>query len=284
MQVSIIVPTYNRLDQLRQCVAALKDLDYPSEDHEILIVNDGSSDGTRSFLDAQAETVDNLTVIHQENQGVAAARNTGIERATGEIIFFTDDDCLVPRDWIQQHLQHYEEKDIAGVDGVQWPHEMNYVEAYKLAIYWKEYEEEIVLDDPQSLMGVSTNNLSYKQAVFEEAGQYDERFRRGSDPEHSRRVLEEGYTLLKDSSIRVSHLKKDSLHSYLRGKYRHGKGARVRAEKYGDEHNPRASLSYLMTAWHRYIDMAGYRHAPDFPLLVTLSMGARILGELRGGW
>lgn len=285
MQVSIVVPTYNRLDQLQRCVDALQSLDYDVDRHEICIVNDGSSDGTREFLDERAETVPNLTVIHQENEGVAAARNAGIEASEGEFVFCTDDDCMVPKDWVQRHLRHHRERDIDGVNGRQWPTDMTIVEAFKIAIYWDEHSEESVLTDPNSVVGATTNNLSYRREVFETVGGFDESLRRGSDPEHSKRVLEAGFTILNDPSLRVSHMKRDSLSSFLRNAYRQGKGRAVREEKHGEgDYNPRTNWRYRIRAWRTYIGLVGPLLGWLFPLLAIASRASVTLGELSGGW
>jgi len=253
--------------------------------HEICIVNDGSSDGTREFLNEQVDTIPNLSVIHQENKGVAAARNAGIEATDGEYVFCTDDDCLVPEDWIQRHLRHHRERDIDGVNGRQWPIDMTLVEAFKIAIYWDEHRERSVLTDPNSVVGATTNNLSYRREVFETVGGFDESLRRGSDPEHSKRVLEAGFTILNDPSLRVSHMKRDSLSSFLRNAYRQGKGRAVREEKHGGgDHNPRTNWHYRIRAWQTYIGLVGPLLGWMFPLLALASRASVTLGELSGGW
>jgi glycosyltransferase involved in cell wall biosynthesis len=285
MKVSIIVPTYNRIDQLRRCVDSLNSLRYSNNDHEICVVNDGSSDGTRRFLNEQASTVSNLRVIHQENQGVAAARNAGIDATTGEYVFSTDDDCIVPPDWIQQHLDRHEQYDVDGVNGQQWPIETNIVEAFKIAIYWQEHEESHMLNDPDSVVGATTNNLSYRREVFETVGGFDTSLRRGSDPEHSKRVLESGFTILKDPHLRVEHMKTDTLQSHLRNSYYQGKGRSIREKKHGeDEHNPRTNWVYRLHAWKKFYDQTGLLIGWSFPLLALASRMSVKLGELSGGW
>jgi GT2 family glycosyltransferase len=285
MKVSIVVPTYNRLNQLRRCVDALTSLDYEMADHEMCVVNDGSSDGTREFLDERASEVSNLQVIHQENQGVAAARNAGIEATTGEYVFSTDDDCIVPDDWITQHLRRHERYDADGVNGQQWPIEINAVEAFKIAIYWREHEKSQILTDPNSVVGATTNNLSYRREVFETVGMFDTSLRRGSDPEHSKRVLEEGFSILKDPDLRVKHMKTDTLRSYLSNSYRQGKGRSVRYKKHGgDELNPRTNWRYRFRAWKTFYDQTGPSIGWSFPLIALASRASMELGKLGGGW
>lgn len=88
MKLSIVVPVYNGEKHIEKCLKHL--LNNKSDDIEIVVVNDGSKDRTPEILDSY----DNIKVIHQVNQGVSVARNTGIENATGEYILFIDSDDL----------------------------------------------------------------------------------------------------------------------------------------------------------------------------------------------
>jgi glycosyltransferase involved in cell wall biosynthesis len=283
VSVSVVVPTYNRRDQLSRSLDALLSLEY--EDYEVCVVNDGSTDGTRAYLDDRSADAPHLRVVHQENQGVAAARNRGIAETDGEYVFFTDDDCVVPDDWVEAHLRRYEEYGVDGVNGRQWPIEMNYVEAFKVAMYWDEHETTEVWSDPDSVKGATTNNLSYRREVIDEVGGFDESMRRGSDPEHSKRVLEAGFSVLNAPDLRVGHQKRDTLFSYLRNSYRQGKGRSVREEKHGGaEHNPRGNWSYRFRAWRAYYEHTGPAVGWAYPVLAVLSTGALKLGELSGGW
>lgn len=93
--VSVIVPVYNAEFYLRDCVRSIIDQSYPRL--EILLINDGSLDDSGVLCDALAETDDRIKVFHQENRGVSAARNVGLNNAIGEYIVFVDsDDQLSP--------------------------------------------------------------------------------------------------------------------------------------------------------------------------------------------
>ena len=97
MKLSIIVPVYNVEAYLQKCVASLLDQDLSKEDYEIILVDDGSTDGSAALCDTLAAEQGNIRVIHQPNRGLSGARNTGIAAATGEYIQFVDsDDFLAP--------------------------------------------------------------------------------------------------------------------------------------------------------------------------------------------
>lgn len=116
-KVSIIVITYNAKDDLMECIESLKKQDY--NEKEIIVVNDASTDDTLNFLKQyQSQTDMEMVVIsNKRNLGVAGARNVGIQHASGEIIAFTDSDCVTDRSWISELVQGYEHKGVAAVGG-----------------------------------------------------------------------------------------------------------------------------------------------------------------------
>lgn len=93
--VSVVVPAYNVENYIEQCALSVLNQSYPC--CELIIVDDGSTDSTPQILDKLREKNDHVQVIHKENAGVSAARNTGIETAKGDYIVFVDgDDYLAP--------------------------------------------------------------------------------------------------------------------------------------------------------------------------------------------
>ena len=95
--VSVIIPTYNRRDLLREAIRSV--LEQSFRDFELIVVDDGSEDGTREMI--QREFPGLLTYIYQENQGVSRARNRGIETSRGKYIAFLDSDDL----WLKKKLE-----------------------------------------------------------------------------------------------------------------------------------------------------------------------------------
>lgn len=97
MKLSIVVPVYNVEAFLKKCVDSLLAQDLPREEYEIILVDDGSTDGCGALCDTFAAEQGNIRVIHQQNRGLSGARNTGIAVAKGEYIQFVDsDDYLCP--------------------------------------------------------------------------------------------------------------------------------------------------------------------------------------------
>ncbi len=97
--VSVIVAVYNIAPFLKQCLNSLVSQTYSN--YEVIMVDDGSSDGSGEICDGYAEKYENFKVVHQSNSGPGAARNSGICRANGEIIMFADGDDWVSEDFIR---------------------------------------------------------------------------------------------------------------------------------------------------------------------------------------
>ncbi len=107
MRASIVIPTFNRLDQLRNVIAAVRSQARPQgTDLEVVVVDDGSSDGTSDWLETQME-YPGISAIHQPNSGPAKARNRGVEAASGDLILFLGDDTVPQPGWLLAHLEEH---------------------------------------------------------------------------------------------------------------------------------------------------------------------------------
>jgi glycosyltransferase involved in cell wall biosynthesis len=91
--VSIIVPVFNSARYLEACVSSLLDQDY--RDIQVVLVDDGSTDGSERICDRFAAEDERVVVVHRENGGIAAAQNSGLDAATGDLITFCDNDDLM---------------------------------------------------------------------------------------------------------------------------------------------------------------------------------------------
>ncbi|MFV0398711.1 MAG: glycosyltransferase family 2 protein, partial [Bacteroidales bacterium] len=105
--VSIIIPVYNTFHYLEKCLHSCLQQSY--QNIEIIVVNDGSTDKSADLIDSFANTHQNIRVFHQQNKGVAVARNRGIEAARGEWLFFVDSDDYISNDAIESLLSKEED-------------------------------------------------------------------------------------------------------------------------------------------------------------------------------
>jgi len=116
--ISVIVPTCNRRALLEKLLASLEAQDYPRNRYEIVVVNDGSVDDTQAFLERFAEDQEGFQFITQARSGSYRARNRGISLAGGEILAFTDDDCVATPCWLTALARAFSQRsDALGVQG-----------------------------------------------------------------------------------------------------------------------------------------------------------------------
>lgn len=119
VKISVIIPAYQVESYLRECVDSVLSQTY--QDYEVILVDDGSTDGTAAICDAYARADNRVTVIHQKNGGLSDARNTGINSAAGDYVLFLDSDdfysCCDALSMLAERAQ------ITGADVIQFSYE-----------------------------------------------------------------------------------------------------------------------------------------------------------------
>ncbi len=107
--ISVIIPVYNVSEYLRQCIESVLHQTY--KNIEIIAVDDGSTDDSADICDKYAEKYENFFVIHQDNQGLAGARNTGLNNSHGEVIMWVDSDDYVAGNFCEEAARAFEKGD-----------------------------------------------------------------------------------------------------------------------------------------------------------------------------
>ena len=181
VKISVVMPTFNRLEQCAEALAHLINQDFDPTEYEIVIADDGSRDGTREYVTG-LRTFPNLKYLRQEHRGVSATRNQGIREARGELILFVDDDVLATPRLLQEHYHAHQsnpnpKRVVLGYTpplprgNVREPI-VRYYTAYWESVYRKAPVE--IATSPQWYF--ITNNLSVRKAFLVEAGLFDEEF------------------------------------------------------------------------------------------------------------
>ena len=103
MFVSIVIPTFNRKPILEKCLVALENqvLDSPVDGYEVIVVDDGSTDGTPAWINSQSNRFAHVRLVEQEHGGPAQGRNRGVDHSIGEVIIFIDSDLVVTKSFIK---------------------------------------------------------------------------------------------------------------------------------------------------------------------------------------
>lgn len=175
-KISVIVPAYNAARTLPVTIDSLKALDYP--DFEVIVVDDGSSDATAELVRGAGFTL----VTMEVNGGAGTARNVGATVATGEILAFTDADCVVPSGWLLGIPQMLAENDVAALSG---PYSGSHIASFVPMFTW--YLLEVKERAQRSFVrSCTTSNLACRRDDFFAAGGFP-RFALG---EKSRRAFQ----------------------------------------------------------------------------------------------
>ncbi|KKU78104.1 MAG: Glycosyl transferase, family 2 [Candidatus Peregrinibacteria bacterium GW2011_GWA2_47_7] len=128
MQISVVIPTYNRCDVLQRCLEALGNQKIDKSSYEVVVINDGSQDQTSAMLKNFQKTAPfELRSFTQENKGQGMARNFGVEQARGDSILFLGDDVFPDPDCLREHMRihHLHPEENHGVLGfVSWHPEL----------------------------------------------------------------------------------------------------------------------------------------------------------------
>ena len=116
-KISIVIPVYNAERYLKRCIDSIWNQTYT--DWEILAIDDGSSDNSLEILEECKKYIrDKITIISQENRGVARTRNRGIEVSRGDYLMFIDNDDYIDRDYLESYIDVIEREDCDCVIGV----------------------------------------------------------------------------------------------------------------------------------------------------------------------
>lgn len=117
-KVSVIVPIYNTKKYLKTCLDSITNQTH--NNLEIILVDDGSTDDSGTIADTYAKNDKRIKVIHQKNQGQSAARNAGLEKATGDFISFIDSDDSISPDFYEKHLSVFDDNTSVSVCGAHY--------------------------------------------------------------------------------------------------------------------------------------------------------------------
>lgn len=167
--VSIIMPAYNAEKYLKPCIESILAQSYPN--FELIIIDDGSHDATLRISEAYQKGDERITVIHQSNKGVSAARNAGLDRAKGEYIAFVDADDIIPVDSISVRVNLIHDADMALAGYVLTDECL--VETGKMPICrdacWDRHEavKNILLTGEYGYQGYSVNKLFRRELIIE---------------------------------------------------------------------------------------------------------------------
>ena len=229
VDVTVVVPTYNRRDRLRRVLEALdRQVTTTSNGRtftfDVVVVSDGSTDGTVEMAES-LETSYTLNVIQQQNSGPAAARNHGVEAAAGRIIIFIDDDVIPASGCIAAHIaRHDETADLVVIGPMLTPEdfELSPWVAWEQHQLYKQYAR-FNEGEPAYARQFYTGNASLSRAAFQDQGGFDTSFRRAEDVELANRLNRRGQSFVFEPAAEAHHYAERSLDSWARIAFDYGR-------------------------------------------------------------
>lgn len=216
IRFSVIVPAFNAELTLPACLKALREQSVPQSDYEVIVVDDGSSDDTSKIAKQY-----NVKCIYQTNRGPAAARNRGVSEAEGEIVLFTDADCIPDRNWIYEMALPFEDSKVMGVKGAYKTRQTQLAARFAQAEFEDRYD---LLQQHASIDMIDTYSAAFRKDIFEKMDGFDEGFpvANNEDTEFSYRLAAAGYKMVFNPRAFVYHTHPDTLAKYLRVKFWRG--------------------------------------------------------------
>jgi len=181
--ISIVVPVYNGETVIAECIESLLALEDPKEKLEILIVDNNSTDGTGAIIQQYP-----VTALSETTQG-DAARNRGIIQAQSEIVAFTDADCIVDRNWVQEIAKAFQDDVVEAVMGFADGINANIVARFEQRRWegsWFYKTDEG--DYRMRKKGIDTRNCAIRKRTFDRCGLFDPAMRYCGDWELSIRL------------------------------------------------------------------------------------------------
>jgi GT2 family glycosyltransferase len=228
--VSVVICAYNAERTMRACLEALRKLDYPN--YEVIIVDDGSQDGTAEISAAFPE----FRLIRQPNKGLSVARNVGSHAANGEIIAYTDSDCVVDPHWLTLMVRAMNEDGLDGCGGPNYaPHEEDWVAGCVAASPGAPCHVLLSDDRAEHLAGC---NMVFRKTALLAVGGFDPQFTAaGDDVDICWRMLDGGYTLGYCPAAFVWHFRRNTVKAYYGQQRGYGKAEALLFPKYSERFN-----------------------------------------------
>jgi O-antigen biosynthesis protein len=215
-RVSIVVCAYNAERTMDRCLASLAVLNYP--DYEVIVVNDGSRDRTLEI----AEGYGFCRIISQSNKGLSVARNVGAEAATGEIVAYTDSDCVADPDWLSYLVAKMEASNLVACGGPNFPPPEEALVPAVVAVAPGGPTHVLISDElAEHIAGC---NMAFRREVLMRLGGFDPIFRAaGDDVDICWRFQDAGHVIGFSPAAMVWHFRRNTVLAYCNQQRGYGK-------------------------------------------------------------
>ncbi len=216
--ISVVVPAYNAEAHIRECLDSLLVLDYPKDRLEILVVDNGSTDHTLSIIKTYP-----VRCLVEDTPGSAAARNLAARSARGEIIAFTDADCVVDVNWAKEIDLTFQDPQVDAVMGFAEGINDNFWASLEQRNFEEFWYRRGSNGYTLKRSGLDTRIASIRKRVLETCGYFSANLLYCADLDLSTRLNRWNYHIAFNDRIRVRHRNRTDLNHILRIKERHAR-------------------------------------------------------------
>ena len=228
-RISVVVCTYNGSRTLRECLAKMKEVDYP--DFEVIVVDDGSTDATPLIARESG-----YRLVQDGRQGLSGARNSGMRTATGEIVAYIDDDAWPDPHWLRYLALAFLESDHAGIGGPNLPPAGDGLIAASIANA-PGNPNHVLLSDSEA-EHIPGCNMAFRRENLLAIGGFDTRFwRAGDDVDVCWRLRDRGWTLGFSPAAVVWHHRRGSIRAFWRQQLGYGAAEGLLEQKFPERYN-----------------------------------------------
>jgi len=187
---------------------------------EIIVIDDGSTDGSREYVEEISKKIKIIKYYKQKNGGPAKAKNLGIKKASGEIICFFDDDQIAPKNWIEEIVKNFKKFDVVGVTGPSFEFKgKNVYEKYLKFSFYGKINRDFSSGYNRNISVFGGNMAFYKKILIKLNG-FDEKLKVHEDIDLSFRIYLKNYKILFSRKVFVYHFcERKSFLSFIKRGY-----------------------------------------------------------------
>ncbi len=232
--ISIVVTCYNKRETIAECIKSI--LDQKHDGYELIIVDDGSDDGSDQDIQ-QFKSTSKVKIINTRHKGVSSAKNFGATNSNGKIILFVDGDCVVENNALSELLETFEDPTISCVGGEVRAKNSGSILSRVIDSMQNDVERKWPFGA----------NVAYTREALNKSGRFEESMKNGEDAELFLKVVKLGYKYNFNPKIKVRTVNPDTILKFFRQRLRWGTGFAQLIERHPEVLTKRIKLCFALS-------------------------------------